>query len=240
MPRTTTALRLAVTLLISGILVHAQSGSQSASKQQINAAKPALYTLQPLTPLAVAYPAGQNLTVDVIAILAISETGLVERVTVFDSPNSSPQLNSAVEAAAQPWKFQPVMQDGRPIPVLAKLTVGFNGEKREATTVLAPATAFPDHVRISEGVSRGLLIKKVAPSYPPDALAKGLEGNVLLKAVIDKTGAVTNLELISGNPAFVQAAMDAVRQWQYRPYLLYGHPVPVWTQMQVNFTLRGR
>jgi protein TonB len=88
-------------------------------------------------------------------------------------------------------------------------------------------------------MSEGDLIRKVQPSYPPLARAARIQGTVLLQALISKQGTIEHLQLISGHPMLVQAAMDAVRQWRYRPYVLNGEPVEVETQITVNFSLAG-
>ena len=85
----------------------------------------------------------------------------------------------------------------------------------------------------------GLLISRVNPVYPPIARQARVQGAVVLKALIAKDGTITNLELISGHPMLAPAAIDAVKQWRYRPYLLNGEPVEMETQIQVNFTLSG-
>ena len=95
-------------------------------------------------------------------------------------------------------------------------------------------------VRISQGVAQGLLVRKVQPGYPPVARQARIQGTVVLKAVINKTGDVESLELISGHPMLVPAAEEAVKQWKYRPYLLNGIAVEVETQITVNFTLSGQ
>jgi len=84
-----------------------------------------------------------------------------------------------------------------------------------------------------------LIIKKVQPDYPPDAIEQHIQGVVVLKVNIDKQGNVYKVELISGHPLLAPAAIAAVRQWKYKPYLLNGTPVEVETQAQVNFTLSG-
>ena len=96
----------------------------------------------------------------------------------------------------------------------------------------APAPA-PQRLTVSEGVSAGRLIKKVAPVYP--AQARGLEGEVVLQAVIAKDGSVQSVDLVSGNPVLAESAAEAVRQWRYQPYVLNGQPVEVETRIQVNF-----
>ena len=98
----------------------------------------------------------------------------------------------------------------------------------------------PQRVRVSQGVSTGLLIKKVQPQYPDDARQAGIQGQVVLQALIDKNGDVVDLKLVSGDPALASAANEAVKQWKYKPYLLNGNPVMVETQVVVNFQLSGR
>jgi protein TonB len=95
----------------------------------------------------------------------------------------------------------------------------------------------PQRVRISQGVTRGLLIQKVEPQYPPLARAARVQGDVVLSAVIDTNGQITNLQLVSGHPMLVPAAIAAVKQWRYKPYLLNGQPVEVETTITVIFSL---
>ncbi len=89
--------------------------------------------------------------------------------------------------------------------------------------------------RISQGLSKGLLIKRVQPTYPPAALAAHAEGAVQIEAIIDKEGNVTNLKVLSGDPMLAGAAVEAVRQWRYKPYYFDGNPVEVETQITVSF-----
>jgi TonB family protein len=102
----------------------------------------------------------------------------------------------------------------------------------------APGSSPPaQRVRASQGVAAGLIVTKVQPVYPPSAREARIQGRVTLKAQISETGDVTSLELISGHPMLAPAAIDAVKQWKYRPYLLNGTAVAVETQVTVNFTL---
>lgn len=104
----------------------------------------------------------------------------------------------------------------------------------------APATAaIPTKVRVSSGVQAALLLKRVAPQYPERAREEHIQGTVLLLATISQHGDVSELAVISGDPALVKAALKAVKKWKYKPYLLQGHPVEVETQIQVNFVLAG-
>ena len=90
---------------------------------------------------------------------------------------------------------------------------------------------------VSQGVSRGLLMKKVQPVYPTSALTMRIEGAVELQATISKTGDITHVKALSGNPQLTKAATDAVKQWKYKPYLLNGEPVEIQTEITVNFKL---
>ncbi len=107
------------------------------------------------------------------------------------------------------------------------------------STALIPKVATPQRVRVSSGVSTGLLIKKVTPTYPQLAKQARIQGAVVLQAEISKEGTIQNLQLISGHPMLAPAAIEAVKQWRYRPYLLNGEPVAVDTQVVVNFSLSG-
>jgi len=105
--------------------------------------------------------------------------------------------------------------------------------------VAVPKAATPTKVRVSQGVSEGLLLHKVTPNYPPLAKQARIQGSVVLQATIGKDGSIQNLHVLSGHPMLTQSAIDAVKQWKYKPYLLNGDAVEVETTVQVNFTLSG-
>jgi periplasmic protein TonB len=93
-------------------------------------------------------------------------------------------------------------------------------------------------IRLSH-MSEGDLIRKVQPTYPALARAARIQGTVVLQATISKQGTIENLRALAGHPMLVQAAIEAVRQWRYRPYILNNEPVEVETQITVNFSLAG-
>lgn len=152
-----------------------------------------------------------------------------------------------------PQKVQMIKEDEAPPPEMATGGVvggvpggvpggqmgGVIGGIISSTPVAVPKVATPQRVRVSLGVSQGLLIKKVQPNYPPLARQARIQGTVLLQAEISKDGTIENLRLISGHPMLAPAAIEAVKQWRYKPYMLNGEPVAVETQVQVNFTLSG-
>jgi protein TonB len=118
-------------------------------------------------------------------------------------------------------------------------TGGVMGGILSSTQVAVPKIATPQRVRVSSGVSTGLLIRKVQPTYPQLAKQARIQGSVVLQAEISKDGTIQNLQLISGHPMLAPAAIEAVKQWRYKPYLLNGEPVAVETQVVVNFSLSG-
>ncbi|HEY3973758.1 MAG TPA: energy transducer TonB [Candidatus Sulfotelmatobacter sp.] len=101
-----------------------------------------------------------------------------------------------------------------------------------------PLPTVPQRVRVSSGVTTGLLIKKVPPIYPIEARYAHIQGTVTMQAEINRTGDVMDIEALDGPLELVVSAVNAVRQWKYRPYLLLGEPVMVETQIQVNYQLQ--
>jgi protein TonB len=99
--------------------------------------------------------------------------------------------------------------------------------------------ATPQRIRVSQGVTQGMIIRKIQPAYPPLARQARIQGPVVLQAEIGKDGSITNLRLISGHPMLAPAAIEAIKQWKYKPYILNGEPVEVETTITFNFTLSG-
>lgn len=111
------------------------------------------------------------------------------------------------------------------------------GVFRGRSTNPAVRPAPPQTARVSQGVMSGYLVSNLLPQYPQIARVAGIEGTVVLQATISKTGTIENLRVVSGPAMLQQAALDAVSQWRYRPYLLNGEPVEVETTVNVQFTL---
>ncbi|MFZ0761088.1 MAG: TonB family protein [Candidatus Sulfotelmatobacter sp.] len=139
---------------------------------------------------------------------------------------------------AQPTA-KPVAQPDVPPPSTAAIAAAVGGQK--LPNLVDGQTKAPTPVlqtlHVSQGVSRGLLVKKAQPVYPPSALDMRIEGAVELLATISKTGDISAVKVLSGDPNLAHAAADAVKQWKYKPYLLNGEPVEIQTQITVNFKL---
>ena len=102
-----------------------------------------------------------------------------------------------------------------------------------------PAPAPTVHTFRTSSILEGSLIRRVQPVYPPIARNVRVQGAVVLAALIGKEGTIANLRLVSGHPMLVPAAIAAVSQWRYRPYILNGEAIEVETQITVNFILSG-
>jgi protein TonB len=115
---------------------------------------------------------------------------------------------------------------------------------REGINLIAIARPSPpplavEHTHRVSAMMEGMLIRRVQPVYPEAAKAMRVQGAVVLQAIISKEGRIEHLQAIRGHFLLVQAALDAVRQWRYRPYVLNGEAVEVETQVTVNFVLSG-
>ena len=153
---------------------------------------------------------------------------------------------SAMPVDARPYEgdiSQPTIDVGPYVPGAPRDggTKGIPNLFDGGTRPVVPVAAAPPvvhTVRLSH-MSEGDLIRKVQPVYPALARSARIQGTVLLQAVIGKQGNIEKLQVVSGHPMLVRAALEAVRQWRYRPYILNGDPVEVETQITVNFSLGG-
>jgi len=149
----------------------------------------------------------------------------VQMIKEEDAPPPMPSVGGVVGG----------VPGGIPGGQLGGVMGGIVSATNAAVPKFVPVT--PQRVRISQGVTRGLLVQKVEPQYPTLARAARVQGDVVLSAVIDTNGQITNLQLVSGHPMLVPAAIAAVKQWRYKPYLLNGQPVEVETTITVIFSL---
>lgn len=145
-----------------------------------------------------------------------------------------------VDKSADAAPTAPIAESGPYIPGI-RGTPGPGGVFEAAGLGTAPVVpATPVHVeraiRLSH-MAEGDLVHKVLPKYPPLARSARIQGTVVLQAMIGKSGTIENLRLLAGHPMLAPAAIDAVRQWRYRPYILNDEPVEVETQITVNFSL---
>jgi protein TonB len=175
---------------------------------------------------------------------------------VHPHPNSDPvaQSNLMGSRLMAPQQIPPtvtMLTDTMPPPLVDPSAIGVRhgfGDPQGRGNVLdsilgtglvvpppPPAVRHPPMSRMMEGN----LLHRVQPDYPTLARQVRVQGQVVLRAIISREGTIENLQVLSGHPMLVQAAVNAVRQWRYRPYVLNGEPVEVETQVTVNFVLSG-
>jgi len=135
-------------------------------------------------------------------------------------------------------------QKPEPMADVAAPTLGVNEDQSaisslvQSTPVAVPKVAAPQQtLRVSQGVTQGLLTRRVQPVYPPQAMQMHIQGAVQVLATISKEGRITTVKILNGDPILSRAAADAVSQWRYKPYFLNGEPVEIQTQIVVNFKL---
>ena len=151
-----------------------------------------------------------------------------------------------------PQKIQMIKEDEAPPPVMSASGVvggvpgGVPGGQMGgviggiiSSAPIVPKVATPQRIRVSQGVTAGMILRRVNPPYPPLARQARIQGPVVLQAEIGKDGSIQNLRLISGHPMLAPAAIEAIKQWKYKPYILNGEPVEVETTITFNFTLNG-
>jgi protein TonB len=113
---------------------------------------------------------------------------------------------------------------------------GLGGGRAEPVPVAPVAPTAVQRVRQSQ-IQPAMILSQPQPPYPPIARSVGIQGDVVLHAIIDREGGIVELQVVSGHPLLVRAALDAVRTWRYRPTLLNGEPVEVETMITVSFRL---
>lgn len=114
-----------------------------------------------------------------------------------------------------------------------------NSIGNEVARLVPPPPPPPSVARrpVTSHMMEGNLVHRVQPEYPYPAKMAHIQGSVVLRAMISKEGTIENLQVVHGHPMLVKAAIDAVRQWRYRPYILNDSPVEVETEVTVNFIL---
>ncbi|MFZ1008526.1 MAG: energy transducer TonB [Candidatus Sulfotelmatobacter sp.] len=165
------------------------------------------------------------------------------------APSTSPVIFLR-QPASIPHDLSPASDDGPPsIGWSTPSTPGGPGPGGPVGVLNSPGTGVPvlpvppkpaavAPIRVSS-ISEGNLTRKVQPAYPPLARSARIQGMVVLQAVISREGTIKDLKVLTGHPMLVGAAVDAVRQWRYRPYVLNHEPVEVETQITVDFSLTG-
>jgi TonB family protein len=156
----------------------------------------------------------------VILEATIGTNGKISDVRVL---RSIPPLDNAAVDAVRQWEYEPTVIDEVAVPVITSVAVEFKLTAPPPVRVGGDQDAGADQTRES--------------SYPPEAQAKGVQGVVIMEATVGADGKVTDVRVLRSIPLLDQAAMEAVRQWEYAPTVVNGVAVPVVMTVTVNFTL---
>lgn len=139
-------------------------------------------------------------------------------------------LKYAAEQTVKKWAFQPYLVNGTPVPVRTEITFNFDNtfdHYRDANGDI------PAH--LNETASHALILNSIPPQYPPYARAGNIQGAVELRVIVGEDGRVHALHIIRGHPMLAPAAYEAVRQWEFKPYVENGKTLPVVTKVTVDF-----
>jgi periplasmic protein TonB len=153
------------------------------------------------------------------------------------APSRIPKEVKMIKEEAAPPPMQTGVIGGVEGGVPGGQAGGVIGSLLSTANTAAPVVATPKRLRVSSGITEGMLLHRVEPLYPVIAQRGHIRGTVQLRAIISRDGTIENLQLVSGHPMLVPAAIDAVKQWRYRPYVLNGEPLEVETVVFVNFHL---
>jgi TonB family protein len=227
-------------LLVAGVLVypHLHSGvtaSKPAVAPQPAAATTALSTTtamkpSPSTQTAAVTPADTTDTTPAENTVRPNTELLKGQLTAPSKISSDLKMLAGKDAAAPASGFGAAGMDG-----LGNAGNGvFTGQSGPKVKV-----AVPQKVSISSGIAVGLLIQRTTPIYPPMAKNARVSGTVVIQATISRNGTIENPRVVSGPAMLRQSALDAVKTWRFRPYMLSGEPVEVETTVNVNFALGG-
>lgn len=166
-----------------------------------------------------------------------------DEITVVDGPAAAkpepaPALVVHNGSSTRP-KAEPEVQEPVQAPAATSIATGSSSDALSGlvNTTAINAQKPQETLRISQGVSEGLILKRVQPIYPAQSRQMRVEGKVELQANISRSGAITGVKQMNGDPVLGRAAIDAVRQWKYKPYFLNGEPIEIQTQITVIFKL---
>lgn len=235
--------------LVLAMYVNTAAGQETATPSQA----PALVRLSPwvlhskLThEIMPKYPKDaldHHLQGDICIDVIVDEDGNVQNAKLADCANCTSTLADAALEAVKSWKYQPTVVGGKPVAVSSWIAFRFQFVIEPSVEILTKSESStpsreairPRKLRLSSGVADANLIHKVQPEYPQEAKADHIQGDVVIQCLIGKDGSIVNSRVVSGHPLLARSALDAVRQWKYRPYSLNGEPVEVETTITIRF-----
>ena len=174
-----------------------------------------------------------NLSMTWRSALTITAEGRVKQAKAISGRSDA--LKELAANMAKRWAFQPYLVNGVPVPVRTQIILKFNNTLDHYRD---PSGDIP--VQVEERVSQTLVTKRVQVEYPPEARMARIQGKVELRAIVGVDGRVHALHIVVGHPLLTAASYNAVRLWEFKPYVLDGKTLPIDTRLTVNFTLTSR
>jgi len=240
-------------------------GSPATSVLKISPAEARAMLLEKVVPSYPEQATANHIQNNEILDIQIDEMGNVASAKI---QSGHPWFAQASLEAVTQWKYRPYLQQGSPVRVESTVLIVYRvaGQQDraprfpqgmpasvvsiadapsppaspvDASQVEATQVEAPKHVQLDRKLLEDRVINQVQPTYPPIAKAAHIQGDVLLHVVIDKEGRVAQLRAVSGHPILIQAAMDAVKQWSYKPYEVRGEAVGVESTVRVEFRIDG-
>ena len=182
-------------------------------------------------------------TTETHPLAAKKPTSIVAPNTIIRAQPDAPETAPLVVKNEAPAPAPPSLAEQEPVQPPAPGSLDTSNANNQAISGIMSATpaSLPhqaaQQLKVSQGISQGLLIKSVPPVYPALARQMRVQGSVELLANIGKDGSITKVSALSGDSVLAHAAIDAVKQWKYKPYYLDDQPVEIQTQITVNFKL---
>ncbi len=171
----------------------------------------------------------QKIEGKVVIEATTDEKGNVVAAKVLPAKNPQPLLEEAALAAVKQWKYEPFLIDGKAKGMIFTVTMNFALNKEKKAALI-----------LGDSKRRPKILKKVNPVYPEEAVRQKIEGKVLIGATCDEKGDVVAAKVLPAEnpqPLLEEAALAAVRQWKYEPFLVKGKPMPVHFTVTMNFAL---
>lgn len=232
--------------------------STASDSSQLDAPKPtpvrvpgnvaSAMLIHQVTPVYPAAAKEQHIEGTLLLHAIIGKDGTLQNLTYVSGP---PILMSSAMDAVQQWQYKPTLLNGEPVEVDTTISVVYTLGGKTLKDVMESAssqppsdTSQPDasaptsgRTHIGATVSAAQIIHQVAPIYPAIAKTAHISGTVVLHVIIAQDGTIKDLQYVSGPPLLMKSAIDAVRQWVYRPTLVNDNPVEVDTTVSVVYTL---
>ncbi len=223
-------------------------GQQLEAPVRVSSGALSTMQIKKVSPIFPPEAKAQRVNGAVVMHVIIGRDGFVESATVVSGPEL---LHASYLGAVKQWVYRPFLLNGNAVRVETTVTLSMSLGGYDEPHQSEPAGPYgngdgpkssplmKDRVRVSSGVMSGRIVKKGNPDYPPTTKGEYVSGAVVLHVVVGKDGKVLEATVISGPQSTRANALAAVKQWEYKPYMLEGAPVEVDTTVTLNIDFGG-